>query len=151
MKNDRGSRLNETRAIETRDYETEKVRPTMNLVNGGILDVPDSIKKDKFEYYWARRGLKSAYDSSLDILYSKGWRPVERSRDPSTFMIQVDTSDPVYSKYYCKGDVILLEREKELCDQEKEYNKTKAIEHVTTSEAYKFNKQNPKGIINSVY
>jgi hypothetical protein len=147
MKSDRGSRLDETRNTQTREHEIEKSRPSKNLTSVSMLHIPDVIKKDKFEYYWGRRGLKSAYDSSLDILFSSGWRPVERNRDPNTFMIGADSSDPVYNKYYCKGDAILLEREEELGIEERERNVKKAIDNVTQSQVYQFDKNNPTATV----
>ncbi len=137
MKNERKSRGMDARPF---DQEDKRAKYNMNYVSS--TDVPDHIKKPGFEYYWERTSIRGQTDSALDAAIRRGWTPVPMDRDPSRFSDILDRN-PLSRKYICQGDVILLERESELCGQEIEANNQLSIERVVTSPAYNY-KNNPQ-------
>lgn len=138
MKSERESRGLDVRAAEKQD---KRARYNMKYVSS--TDIPEHIRKPGFEYYWERTTIRGATDSALDAAIRRGWTPVPIDRDPSRFS-DILERNPLSRKYLCQGDVILLEREKELCDEETEANNQLSIERVVTSPAYNYKDKNPQ-------
>lgn len=134
MTNERGSRTLEKRSIETEMGRTSKPYK-MNYTSP--IDIPEHLKREGFDQYWERTSIRGQHDSALDIALVKGWRPVPIDRDP-TRMCDILGRNPLSSQYVCQGDVVLVERESELCAAENEKSNKQARERVTTHAAYNF-------------
>lgn len=133
----------ESRGLDIRAADKQDKRVTYNMRYVSSTDVPEKIKKVGFEYYWERTSIRGQTDSALDMAMQKGWLPVPMDRDPTRFTDILDRN-PLSRKYICQGDVILLEREKELCDEETEANNQLSLERVVTSPAYNYKDKNPQ-------
>lgn len=133
----------ESRGLEVRTADKQDKRAKYNMKYVSSTDIPDNIRKVGFEYYWERTTIRGATDSALDAAIRRGWTPVPMDRDPTRFSDILDRN-PLSRKFICQGDVILLEREKGICDEESEANDQLSIERVVTSPAYNYKDKNPQ-------
>jgi hypothetical protein len=138
MKSDRQSR-----GLESRKADKDPARVKYNMDYISSTDIPDSIRRDGFEYFWERHSIRGQNDSALDASLRRGWKPVAIDRDPQRFCDILDRN-PLSRKYICQGDVILLEREIEIGEAEKEGRINLSNERVLTSPAYNFKNENVK-------
>ena len=126
-----------SRGLENRTADKKDDRRKYNMAYVSSLHIPDYIKKDGFDYYWERTGIRGQLDSALDSSLRRGWKPVPLDRDPERFT-DILERNPLSRKFICQGDVILLEREQVLSEREKESEDKVSRERLTTSPAYNY-------------
>lgn len=131
-----------SRGLMTRKAEKKEARPVYNMKYVSLVDIPEHVQKEGFRYFWERTSIKGAADSALDNSIRNGWNPVPLERDPAMFSDILDRN-PLSRKFMCKGDVMLLEKEEELCEQEELQYKETSVRRVEDSQAYNFRKSNP--------
>jgi len=142
MKSDRQSR-----GLDTRRAEKDETRVKYNMDYISSTDIPEHIKRPGFEYYWERHSIRGQNDAALDASLRRGWKPVPIDRDPQRFCDILDRN-PLSRKFICQGDIILLEREVEIGQAEKEGRASLSHERVVTSPAYNFKNENVKSHYN---
>lgn len=132
-----------SRGLDCRKGDSKENRPVYNMKYVSMTYVPEHVKKNGYTYFWERTSIKGGADSALDASIRRGWQPVPLDRDPSLFSDILDRN-PLSRKYICKGDVILLEREKEICEAERIHHKETSVRRVEDSEAYDYRHNNPQ-------
>ena len=122
--------------------ETKNNRPQYNMEHQPSTYIPDHVNVNGFEYYWERYSLKGETDPALANALRKGWKAVPISRYPEfggNELSKFFTAEKaIANEYICTDDVIYLEREKVLCDQEKEYNRRLAVQRLEDNDSYNF-------------
>jgi len=104
----RNNREVETRAHEMREvYDTEYTSP---------LAIPPGVKKDGYSYRWVNTGIKGVENHRVEEMAAKGWTIVPADRAPG-FCFDPLERNPMYKKFICYKDVILMERPEIHCKQ----------------------------------
>jgi len=137
-----------SRGLETRATDRKKERVEYDMGYVSSTHIPEHVKKEDHDYYWERTSIRGQIDSALDGAIRKGWKPVPIDRDGGRFS-DILERNPLSRKFICQGDVILLEREKELSVKEKEQNDKISMDRLTSSPAYNY-KNHEKNNIGTV-
>lgn len=111
MKNTRSTREAENRANEMMETYS------MNYVSG--LEIPASMKKEGYNYAWVRSNLRGEMDGRVEEMAAKGWELVPADRAKNAALDPLDRN-PMAKKFYCKKDLILMERPEEFSRRETE-------------------------------
>lgn len=135
------TRAKSKRGFETRFSMSLDEKRAMMRDQGDPLRIPDSVKRDGFDYKFERRSLKGEIDMAFENAVRSGWTPVPASRDPFPHL-NPSTADPQKAQYFCRHDTVLMEREKILGEEERERNIQLSTAKVLDSDAYGFNPEN---------
>jgi hypothetical protein len=111
MKNTRSTREGENRANEMLESYS------MGYVSG--LDIPASVKKEGYSYAWVRSNLRGQMDGRVEEMAEQGWELVPADRAKKASLDPLDRN-PLAKKYFCRKDLILMERPEEFSRRETE-------------------------------
>jgi hypothetical protein len=74
-----------------------------------LLDIPEGVYREGYEYFWGRRDNKGASDFRVEGLQRKAWVPVPSWRAPN-YVTPNGLLDQMAKDYICRADCILMER-----------------------------------------
>ena len=101
----------ETRTNDMREiYDTDYTSP---------LSIPPGVKKDGYAYRWVNTGIKGAESYRVEEMAARGWSIVPADRAPGFTFDPLDRN-PMYKKFICYKDVVLMERPQVYSDKETE-------------------------------
>jgi hypothetical protein len=120
----RTSRTSESREEElARTSRTRESRENNQLQQYHMgfvspLDLPPGIARDGFDYYWAAKDIRGEIVYEIEELSAKGWTLVPGDRC-SAYNPDPLKRNSYSSQYYCRKELILMERESVLGYPEK--------------------------------
>lgn len=105
----------EERVLQDGNYQEEN--------KNVLLDIPEGVYREGYQYFWARRDNKGASDFRLEELQRKAWLPVPAWRAPN-YVTPNGLLDQMAKDYVCRADCILMERLSKYSKMEERANLT---------------------------
>ena len=115
---------------------------TYNMEHHVSTYIPPHVQRDGFEYKWERHSLRGQADPALSNALRQNWKPVPISRYPefnaNNLGKYFNKENSLTNDYIANHELIYLERESELCQQERDYNNKLAIQRLEDNSSYNF-------------
>ena len=140
-------------ARESRETElrTHEMREIYDVDYRSPFEIPAGVKKDGYEYHWARKDIKGHDDYNIERLVSQGFSPVSADRSSSISYSDPLGRNPLSKQFICQGDLILMERpeiygiKRRERQHEMSRSKLSSLRHVT-NDIPSFNRSNSSRI-----
>lgn len=100
-----------TREVEIREHE---MREIYDIDYMSPLSIPPGVKKDGYSYRWVNTEVRGMETRRVEECAARGWTCVPAERAPNYCFDPLDRN-PLYKKFICYKDVVLMERPEIYC------------------------------------